>query len=125
MTTPCTKIHYIGKTPSFDEFRQYGQAIAWLEWESDYILISKMEAVLQARQGAAKQLVEFLKSLADKYHVRLFGHAVVYSPDPPVPVGDLLNQKQLEDWYVRRGFQLRRIRGTDKSAIWYPEAPPA
>ena len=125
MTTPCTKTHYIGKTPHRDEFRQYGQAIAWLEWEDDHILISKIEAVLQAGQGAAKQLIEFLKSLADKYHVRLFGLAKVYPPDPPVPAGDLLNQAQLEDWWVRRGLQLRRIHGTDKSEIWYPDIPPA
>ena len=121
-TTPFPKVHYIGKTPSNDAFRQFGQAIAWLEWNSDYIVITKIEA-LQTRQGAAKQLIEFLKGLADEYGVRLFGNAVVYPPDPPVPVGMLLSQQQLEAWYKKLGFQLRKIGGTGVTAIWYPDFP--
>src|SRR5712671_155522 len=106
-TTPCPKIHYIGKKPFTEDFRQYGQAIAWLGWESEYIEITKIEA-LQAGQGAAKQLIEFLKILSDKYHIRLFGNAVIYPPDPPVPFGTLLSQEQLEDWYSKLGFRLRK-----------------
>jgi hypothetical protein len=122
-TTACPKVHYIGKKPFTHEFRQYGQAIAWLQWESGFIEITKIEA-LQTGQGAATRLMHFLKSLADKYHVRLFGNAVVYPPDPSVPVGTLLSQQQLEKWYRNLGFKLRKISGTSITAIWYPDFPP-
>jgi hypothetical protein len=122
-TTPYPKVHYIGKTLTIDEFRRYGDGIAWLEQHRDYIVITKIEA-LQTGQKAAKRLVEFLKSLADKYSVRLFGNAGVYPPDPPVPVGTLLTQQQLEDWYRKLGFQLRKIGESGVTAIWYPDFPP-
>ena len=125
MTTPCPKIHYDKETAYREEFRQYGQAVAWIELESDCIQITKIEPLLQARKGAVKQLVELLKGLADKYHVRLYGTAVVYPPDPPVPVGELRSQKELEDWYKGLGFQLRRMGGKGLIEIWYPDAPQA
>jgi hypothetical protein len=123
VTTPCTKMHYIGKNPYRDEFRQYGQAIAWLEWDDEFIQITKIEA-LQPGRGAATKLIGFLKTLADKYQVRLFGNAVVYRPDPPIPEGNLLSQAELEGWYKKHGFQLRKIGDTCLTAIWYPDAPP-
>jgi hypothetical protein len=122
-TVACPKIHYIGKNPYQHEFRQYGKAIAWLEWDDEFIEIKKIET-LQQGQGAATKLVEFLKTLADKYHVRLFGNAVIYPPDPPAPEGHLFTQAQLESWYGKHGFILRKIRNTGITAIWYPNIPP-
>lgn len=121
-TEPYPKTHYIGKKPFIDEFRRYGDAIAWLEIGDDCITITKIEA-LKTGKGAARRLVEFLKSLADKYRVRLFGNAVVYPPDVPTPVGPLLSQQELEAWYAKMGFKLRKIAGTTITGIWYPDFP--
>ncbi len=122
-TVACPKTHYIGRTPYQEDFRRFGAAIAWLEWDDDFIQIAKIET-LQPGQGAATNLIEFLKTLADKYYVRLFGNAVVYPPDAPAPEGNLFSQAQLECWYKKHGFQLRKIGDTGLTAIWYPDAPP-
>ena len=75
-TTQHTKLHPVGRGIIHEhEFRQYGQAMAWLKWDGDCIEIGKFET-LHLGQGAASRLIEFLKSLADKYEVQIFGHAM-------------------------------------------------
>jgi len=116
---PNTKLHPIGRGVIHEhEFRRYGQAIAWLKWDGDCIEIAKFETLCPGR-GAAAKLVEFLKSLADKYKVTLFGHATAYQPDEPFPQGQLLSQKELEDFYRKHGFRLRKI-SDEASEILYP-----
>lgn len=120
-TTPYPKDQIIGRHVFVDEFRRYGQALAWLKPGPDYILISKIEA-LQTRRGEAKRLLEFLKSLSDRYKIRLFARALAYIPDPPLPSGPLLSQRQLEDWYGRLGFEIRPI-NKHVAEIGYPDLP--
>ena len=122
-TKPFPKNHWIGKDCHVDDFRLYSGAIAWIEWGDGRIFISKLEA-LQTSQGAAARLVEFLKALADKYHLHIVGRSKVYPPDPPAPEGPLLSQEQLDAWYQKRGFQLRKIRDNDASDFGYPDIPP-
>jgi len=118
-TSPHTKLHPVGRGVIHEhEFRQYGQAIAWLKWDGDCIEIAKFET-LQHGQGAATKLIEFLKCLADKYKVGIFGHATAYPPDPPIPEGELFSQEQLEAFYRKHGFKLRKI-SNDASEIIYP-----
>jgi hypothetical protein len=102
------------------EFRQFGEAIALLQWADDRIEIAKFET-LQPNRGAATQLVEFLKTLADKYQVELWGHAKTYLPDPPVPQGQLLDKEQLEDFYSKHGFQLRKIDADTNEIRYFPQ----
>jgi hypothetical protein len=118
-TTPHAKLHRVGKqTVHEHEFRKYGQAIAWLKWDGDCIEIAKFET-LQPSQGNASKLIEFLKNLSNKYKVRIFGHATAYLPDPPIPKGELISQKELEEFYSRHGFKLRKIT-RDASEVIYP-----
>jgi hypothetical protein len=120
-TTPYPKNELIGRHLFIDEFRRYGQALAWLKPGLDYILISKIEA-LQTRRGEAKRLIEFLKTLSDKYAIRLFARALAYIPDPPLPSGPLLSQRELEDWYGRLGFEIRPL-NKNVAEIGYPDLP--
>jgi hypothetical protein len=118
-STSHAKLHPLGRGVIHKhEFRKYGQAIAWLNWDGNCMEIAKFET-LSPGHGAAAKLVEFLKSLADKYGVTLYGHATVYSPDDPIPQGQLLSQKELEDFYRRHGFKLRKI-SNEASEILYP-----
>jgi hypothetical protein len=120
-TTPHARIQYLNETPFSYEFRRYGQAIALLEPKGDYIFISKLEA-LQTGQRAAKNLIEFLKKLSDKYDVRLFARAIAYQPDPPVPTGHLLTQTELQDWYAKLGFRVWPI-NRQSADVGYPDLP--
>jgi len=129
-TTPHPKKHPLSEfRPVFhtQEFRQFGQAIAWLEWDGKYIEIKKIEKLPCAGKGAGTPLVEFLKLLAEKYQVRIFGKPIRYDPDPPVPCGPLLTQNQLGNWYEKHGFHLCKIleSGIPISVeMWYPDTPP-
>jgi len=118
-TSRHTKFRPIGGDNTREHpFRRFGQAIAWLKWDAaDRIEIAKFET-LQPNQGAAGRLIEFLKSLADKYQLRLWGQARIYLPDPPVPQGRLLNREELENFYRKHGFQLRQI-DADTSEMCY------
>jgi len=119
-TTPHPKMHRISEyREEFlkHEFRQFGQAIALLNWAEDCIEITKFET-LQPGGGGATRLIQFLKTLADKYQVQLWGHARRYDPDPPMPEGHLLIKEDLEVFYKKRGFELRRI-DADTSDMWY------
>lgn len=126
-TTPLPKQHRVsGFRMAFrtHEFRQFGQAIAWLEWDGKYGDLKKLEKLPGAKRGAGTLLLQFLKSLADKHQIRLFGNATVHEPDPPIPDGPLLSQEQLESWYKKHGFQLCRTVRSDIVEIWYPGVPP-
>jgi hypothetical protein len=124
-TTPHPKKHRISEFRMeflTHEFRQLGQAIALLNWAADRIEIIKFET-LQPGGGSATRLIEFLKTLADKYEIPLWGHAKKYDPDPPMPKGHLLTKDELEIFYKNRGFELRRI-DADTSDMWYiPKKP--
>src|ERR1017187_8042906 len=111
-TAPHPKWHQVSTfRPVFHthEFRQFGQAIAWLEWDASYAELKKLEKLPGANRGAGTLLLQFLKSLADRHQIRLSGNAIVYEPDPPIPDGPLLRQEQLESWYKNPGFQVRKI----------------
>jgi hypothetical protein len=119
-TTPHPKQHRVSKMRMAfhtHEFRQFGQAIALLNWAGDRIEITKVET-LQPGGGSPSRLIEFLKTLADKYQVTLWGHARIYEPDAPIPRGHLLKKDELENFYKKRGFQLREI-DHDASEISY------
>jgi len=119
-TTPHPKKHLLSKFRTafhIHEFRQFGEAIALLDWAKDCIVITKLETLQPGGCGPSR-LIEFLKALADKYQVSLWGNARIYEPDPLVPEGHLLTKDQLENFYKKRGFQLRKI-DADTSEISY------
>jgi len=116
---PCPSERRLRKSTVIDEFRRYGDALALLVW-TNVCTISKLEAV-NPRTGAASQLVEYLKSLADRHDIRLFGNITAYIPDLPGPQDNLLLQSQLEAWYERHGFWIHR--GQKLVELWYP--PPS
>ena len=106
------------------EFRQFEQAIALLNWSGDCIEITKLEKLPGQRRGAAIPLVKFLKTLADKYNVRIFGHVKPYTPDPPWPDDEHVpTQEELEAWYKKHGFQLSAKGKLGAVALWYPDVP--
>jgi hypothetical protein len=126
-TTPHPKQHFYEngkKQKGLHEFRKCCQAIALINWNGDEIEITKLEKLPGAGQGAAIPLVNFLKALADKHHIRLWGQAKTYTPDPPRPEGPFPTQEQLEAWYKRLGFQLFTRGKTAPTWIWYPDIPP-
>lgn len=123
-TVPHPKWHFIGSECFRDEFRQYGNAIALVDWNRDYALISKLERLPLSGGGETKKLIKFLKSLAEEYHFRLYGQAVAYIPDRPCPEGPFLTHEELEHWYRAQGFKLCKIKGSERSEIWYPDIPP-
>jgi len=112
-----------------EEFRQYGLAKAWLEWDDGLgiVQITKIEASSQGH-GEGTRLVEFLKVLADKYHITLFGTAVYYDPNsttpnecPPSPEW-VAKQERLVEWYRRCGFQIKESENCPPE-VWYPGIP--
>jgi hypothetical protein len=60
-------------------------------------------------QQTASRLIRFLKLLADKYQIPLWGHARPYEPDPPHPAGRLLTKEELDNFYRKHGFKLSEI----------------
>ena len=65
------KTHIVGKYHK-REFRQYGQALSWLERHGDQIEIKKLET-LRAGNGEATRLLNFLKAIVQRYGLRIFG----------------------------------------------------
>jgi hypothetical protein len=105
-TTPHPKIHRI-----ISEYRA-----------EDRIVITKFETLQPGGSGATR-LIEFLKTLADKYQIPLWGHARKYDPDPPTPKGHLLTKDELDIFYKKRGFELCPI-DANTSDMWYiPKIP--
>src|ERR1700733_1278742 len=106
------------------QFRKFEQAIVLLNW-CEYIEITKLERLPDGGRGAAIPLVEFLKKLANKYHVRISGHVKPYKPDSPSLKGEHIpTQKELEVWYRKRGFYLCTRRSELGAVVlWYPDVP--
>jgi hypothetical protein len=91
-----------------EEFRQFDKAIAFLNWNVDCIEILKLET-LQPRQGGPTRLICFLKCIADEFQIPLWGHARPYEADPPCPAGRMLTKEELDNFYRKHGFELRKI----------------
>jgi len=122
-TTPHPLEVYLGKKVHRQDFRRFGRAIAWLDWdgENGRCDVRFMQS-LESGAGHAKSLVEFLKSLAIKHSIRLFGNVHACMPHAPVS-GRLLDQKELEAWYERRGFRLHRPLEAPFVEMWFPDRP--
>lgn len=126
-TIPHPKQHFNKngkKQEGLQDFRKYEQAIALINWEGEYIEITKMEKLPEAGRGAAIPLVNFLKTLADKYQLRIRGLVNPYIPDPPRPDEPPITQEQLEAWYEKCGFQLLAQGKPAPTWIWYPDIDP-
>lgn len=125
-TTPHPKIHHVrpvvrnSPITRIEEFRQFDKAIALLNWDSDCIEILKLET-LQPRQGGPSRLICFLKHLADKYQVTIWGHARPYEPDPPFPAGGIITKDQLDNFYRNHGFELREIDALTSDIKYLPK----
>jgi hypothetical protein len=65
--------------------------------------------------GAGSELVDHLKSLADKHGVTISGTAKAYSKTSKYP----MNSKQLSGWYKKRGFNVARGNADDGYGISY------
>ena len=103
-----------------EPFRRCGDAIAWLDW-GDCCVITKIET-LKPRSGAATSLLSFLKALATKHGVRIYGNPVVYPPTSPCAAAAPLSQEELVAFYSKRGF----VVGWSAQGVpylWYPDAP--
>jgi hypothetical protein len=124
MTHPKEHFYENGKWACTDQFRKRGQAIALINWDSEYIEITKLEKLPDGGREAAIPLVEFLKSLADKYHVQISAHVKRYTPDSPWPDDyPIPSQEKLEAWYEKRGFQLFTQGKPAPTWAWYPDVP--
>jgi TPR repeat protein len=123
-TTRHPKERLVGKKIRTQEFRKFGEAIAWLRWDGNHIEMKKMEKLPCAGRGSGTSLINFVKSLADNYQVRIFGNPMSYDPDPPIPCGHLLTQGRLESWYKKHGFKIVKIQDSDIPIMWYPDLPP-
>jgi hypothetical protein len=104
-----------------EPFRRYGDAIVWLEWGDDCI-IKKIET-LKPRTGATTSLLSFLKALAMKHGIRISGNPVIYEPTGGRAAVCPLSQEELNAWYLKRGFVVRRSKN-GVTELWYPDAPP-
>jgi hypothetical protein len=125
-TTPHCKDHFYenGKWAWTDQFRKRDQAIALINWDCDDIEITKLEKLPGAGRGAANPLVNVLKELADKYHIRISCQVRPYTPDNPLPDEPLITeQEKLEAWYEKRGFQLFTRGKPASTYAWYPDIP--
>ncbi|MGA2661068.1 MAG: hypothetical protein ABSH34_26600 [Verrucomicrobiota bacterium] len=102
-----------------EPFRKYGDAIAWLEWEG-LCTIVKIET-LSPRSGAASLLLSFLKAVAMKRGIRIYGNPVVYKPTCPLAGAAPLSQEELNAWYSKRGFVVGWS-ANGVPCLWYPNA---
>ena len=104
-----------------EPFRRYGDAIAWLDW-GNYCIISKIET-LRPRSGATTSLLVFLKALATKHGIRIYGNPVVCPPTCLQAAESPLSQEELNAWYSKHGFLVGRNGGVPY--LWYPDRPKA
>jgi hypothetical protein len=124
-TSPHPKMHCVSQLHGMhrtEDFQQFGQAIALINWAEGCIVLAKLEKLPGAGRGAAIPLINFLKSLADKYHLCIQAHVKPYAPDPPWSERKP-TLEELKEWYPRRGFKL--FPGGDPKFpwAWYPDAP--
>jgi hypothetical protein len=119
-TTLYPLIHRLSRGKLEEEpFRRFQNAIAWLEW-SEVCTIKKIET-LCPKTGAATSLLSFLKKIASKHSVYIFGNPCCYPPSSPEASQSPLSQEELFCWYSRRGFIVDY--GIDCPSIWYPKIP--
>jgi uncharacterized protein YggL (DUF469 family) len=122
-TVPATKTverRQYKKWTETHEFRRFGEALAWLFWNPDFIAIRKLQT-LNCGNGGPARLLKYLQTIADKHGLRIFARISAYLPDQPAPKCKFLNQQELEAWYARRGFKIVPTKcGTDG---WYPTTP--
>ena len=121
-TVPATKTVERGvykKWTETHEFRRFGEALAWLLWNPDVIVIRKLET-LNCGKGGPARLLKFLQTIADKHGLRISAGILAYPPDQPAPKCKFLSQQELEAWYARRGFQIVRTKCGIEA--WYPNA---
>lgn len=105
-TQPVPKVREIRPGLEFEEqFRKYGSAVAWLEWEEGHCTIMKIESLMQ-RSGAARELMHFLIGLADEYGIVLRGNPVPYPPSFEEATKSPLSQEDLLRWYRGLGFEV-------------------
>jgi hypothetical protein len=116
-SAPSPRARVLKRRVVTEEFRRFGEAIALLEW-TDRCTILKVET-LRPRMGAATALVEYLKRLVDFYEIPLCGNITAYVPDLPTETSNILSQQELETWYAKRGFALRRG-SVGQIELWYP-----
>jgi hypothetical protein len=120
-TTPYPLPHKQSYGKIIDEpFRRYGDAIAWLEWQ-DNCTITKIET-LKPRTSAATSLLSFLKTLATKHGIHIYGSPVIYEPTCPLAAVLPLSQEELEAWYSKNGFLVGRS-SNGVPYFWYPSPP--
>ena len=100
-----------------EEFRIFGNAAAWLEWTS-YCTIKKIET-FKPQSGAATNLLDKLKELANKHSFSIFANIAPYKTSIATNPLDLLDQNTLENWYTNRGFKLNKYHGS--VCAWYPQ----
>lgn len=106
--------------PVVEPFRRFGDSIAWLDW-CEWCVIKKIET-LKPMTGATTRLLELLKSIANRHRIRITGNPTTYEPSCPLATPYRLTQTQLELWYQKRGFLVRK--GTHNFLhLWYPDAP--
>ncbi|HEX3625232.1 MAG TPA: hypothetical protein VH280_07395 [Verrucomicrobiae bacterium] len=124
-----TSVHRIGPRVSNSQgthqnldYQQFGQAIALVYWPEDYINLAKLEKLPGAGRGAAVPLIDFLKSLADKYRLCIQAHVRPYTPAPPWSERKP-TLEELKGWYQRRGFRLFPGGDPEFPWAWYPDAP--
>lgn len=124
-TSPHAKRHCVSKirgTYRTEEFQKFGQAIALINWPEGSIDLVKLEKLPDAGRGAAVPLIDFLKSLADKYRLCIQAHVRPYTPDPPWSERKP-SLEELKAWYQKRGFKLFPGGDPEFPWAWYPDAP--
>lgn len=107
-----------------EPFRRYGDAIAWLEWEAHEegsVCEFKKFETLKRKTGAATSLLNFLKTLAVKHQVHIYGNPTPYPPTCPMAAESPLSEEELKTWYSKRGFLVGRSKN-GVPYLWYPNA---
>jgi len=69
---------------------------------------NKKIETLKPRTGASTHLLSFLKSIADKFSIHITGNPICYEPTYQAVAAAPLSQDQLEKWYTKQGFEVRK-----------------
>jgi len=102
LTTPSDRRHVGRRGQVTYPFRQYGQAVAWIEWQPGRAIILKLETLGGKGEGA--KLIRALIQIADQHGIRITGNASPYAtPERPAPTP---SPEQLCDYYRSLGFEV-------------------